>query len=119
MTVNGKDDAATRVTAPPPHSSRDVNLGRMVPTLKSPVSVPLGRLEQTIFTRIDGKRSVVDIAQEVGLAPFEVLRIIERLMGLVPDLRIGESEIVELAMDELWDDEDPSQAKTGENPKKT
>jgi hypothetical protein len=113
VTVKGKDDAATRATLPPPHSSRDLNLRNIVPALRRPVSVPLGRLEMTVFSRIDGRRSVNDIASEVGLSPFEVLRIIERLIELVPDLTIGESEVVELSTDELWD-EDPG--KTGENP---
>lgn len=119
MTVKGtgKDDAATRATVPPPHSSRELDLAKMVPSLKTPVSVPLGRLEMTVFSRIDGRRSVTDIAQEVGLSSFEVLRILERLMELVPDLRLGESQVVELAMDDLWDDVDGS--KTGENPSKT
>lgn len=114
MTVKGKDDAATRATVPPPHSSREMNLGKMIPALRRPVSVPLGRLEMTVFSRIDGRRAVSDIASEVGLSPFEVLRIIERLMGLVPDLTLGESEVVELSTDELWDVEDAG--KTGETP---
>jgi hypothetical protein len=116
-----KDDAATRATVAPPHSSHANNFDRLVPTLKAPVSVPLGRLEMTVFTRIDGRRSVTEIAGEVGLSPFEVLRILERLMQLVPDLRVGESEVVELEMsemDDLWD-EDPDtvnpNAKTAEN----
>ena len=115
---NKKDDAATRATVPPPHSSRATNFDRMVPTLKAPVSVPLGRLEMTVFTRIDGRRTVTDIAGEVGLTPFEVLRILERLISLVPDLRIGETEVVELAMDEmddLWDEEDPVSSTTAEH----
>jgi hypothetical protein len=114
VTVKGKDDAATRATVAPPHSSRQQDLAQLVPSLKSPVSVPLGRLEMTVFSRIDGRRSVNDIASEVGLTPFEVLRILERLMGLVPDLRLGQSEVVELSMDELWDEEDVNNAKTGE-----
>lgn len=120
MSNKGKDDAATRTTVSPPHSSRSQNLAKLVPTLKAPVSVPLGRLEMTVFSRIDGRRSVDDIASEVGLTPFEVLRILERLMGLVPDLRMTESEdIVELSMDELWEADDADMAKTGElEPKK-
>lgn len=118
VTVKGKDDAGTRATVPPPHSSREQNLAALVPSLKAPVSVPLGRLEMTVFSRIDGRRSVEAIAMEVGLSPFEVLRILERLMGLVPDLRLGESEVVELSMDELWDEEDPGAVKTGELPTK-
>lgn len=87
--------------------------------MRSPVSVPLGRLEMTVFSRIDGRRSVTDIAGEVGLSPFEVLRILERLIELVPDMRLSESEAVELSMDELWDDDDGiNNAKTGEVPKK-
>jgi hypothetical protein len=116
--VEKKDDAATRATVPPPHSSSPVDLQRMVPTLKAPVSVPLGRLEMTVFIRIDGRRSVTEIASEVGLSPFEVLRILERLIQLVPDLRVGESEVVELAMDEmddLWDDADVGNATTAEH----
>lgn len=106
MTVKGKDDAGSAVTIPPPHSSRELDLAQIVPSLGRAVSVPLGRLEMTVFSRIDGRRSVTVIAQEVGLSPFEVLRILERLMGLVPDLKLGESEVVELSMDELWDVED-------------
>lgn len=118
LVTNKKDDAATRATVPPPHSSNPKNFDRMVPTLKAPVSVPLGRLEMTVFSRIDGRRSVTDIASEVGLTPFEVLRILERLIQLVPDLRVGEAEVVELAMDEmddLWDEENPITTKTAEN----
>ncbi len=114
VTVKGKDDAGTRATVPPPHSSRELNLGKMIPALRRPVSVPLGRLEMTVFARIDGRRAVTDIASEVGLSPFEVLRIIERLMELVPDLTLGESEVVELSTDDLWDVEDAG--KTGETP---
>ena len=116
--MKGKDDAATRATVPPPHSSRELNLARMVPSMRSPVSVPLGRLEMTVFSRIDGRRSVTDIAGEVGLSGFEVLRILERLIELVPDMRLSESQVVELSMDELWDDNDINGAKTGEVPTK-
>ena len=111
LVTDKKDDAATRATVPPPHSSKATNFERLVPTLKVPVSVPLGRLEMTVFNRNDGRRSVTEIAGEVGLSPFEVLRILERLMQLVPDLRVGESEVVELAMDEmddLWDEAEPN-----------
>jgi len=113
-----KDDAATRATVPPPHSTGPVNFERMVPTLKAPVSVPLGRLEMTVFSRIDGRRSVTEIASEVGLTPFEVLRILERLIQLVPDLRVGETELVELEMedmDDLWDEPDAGNATTAEH----
>lgn len=109
MGVNGKgpDDAATRATVPPPHSSAEsVEFDRLVPALKSPVSVPLGRLEMTVFTRVDGKRSVADIAAEIGLTPFEVLRILERLLSLVPDMSLRQSEVVELSVDDLWEDDD-------------
>lgn len=117
MTIK-KDDAATRATVPPPHSTGPVNFERMVPTLKAPVSVPLGRLEMTVFSRIDGRRSVTEIASEVGLTPFEVLRILERLIQLVPDLRVGETEVVELEMedmDDLWDEPDAGNATTAEH----
>ena len=114
--MKGDDNSATRVTIAPPHSSRELNLAKMVPTVRAQVSVPLGRLEMTVFSRIDGRRSVTDIASEVGLSAFEVLRIIERLIELVPDLKLGESEVVELSMDDLWDAEDG--IKTGENPAK-
>jgi hypothetical protein len=116
--INKKDDAATRATVPPPHSSNAQNFERLVPKLKAPVSVPLGRLEMTVFSRIDGRRSVTEIASEVGLTPFEVLRILERLIQLVPDLRVAEAEIVEVAMDDmddLWDEENPVTTKTSEN----
>jgi hypothetical protein len=102
----GKDDADKRPTAPPPLSAATVvDFDHLVPSLGAPVSVPLGRLETTVFTRIDGKRSVSDIATEIGLTPFEVLRIIERLLGLVPDLSLGQSEAVELSVDDLWEEE--------------
>jgi hypothetical protein len=99
-------DEANRTTIRPPHSGKDGEIAydRLVPALKSPVSVPLGRLESTVFMRVDGRRSVLDIAQEVGLTPFEVLRILERLVELVPDLRLGESDVVELSVDDLWED---------------
>lgn len=116
----GKDDAAERATVPPPHSAADtVDFDRLVPALKSPVSVPLGRLEQTVFTRVDGKRSVAEIAGEIGLTPFEVLRILERLLSLVPDMILRQSEVVELTVDDLWEDEDEAPAgdmKTRELP---
>ncbi len=91
----------------PPHSacSDPIAFDRLVPSLRAPVSVPLGRLEMTVFSRVDGRRSVLDISQEVGLSPFEVLRIFERLVELVPDLRIGEAEIVELSVEDLWDED--------------
>lgn len=91
-----------------------------MPRLKSPVSVPLGRLESTIFMRIDGRRTVLDIAQEVGLAPYEVLRILERLMELVPDLRLvggeaGNNNVVELSVDDLWEESPAPNERTGEH----
>lgn len=121
MNGKGNDDAATRATVPPPHSSAaSVDFERLVPSLKAPVSVPLGRLEMTVFTRVDGKRSVTDIAGEIGLTPFEVLRIIERLLQLVPDMSLGQSQAVELSVDDLWEEEDeealPGGTKTAENP---
>lgn len=117
MTVKGNDDAATRATVPPPHSSSAVDFERLVPTLKMPVSVPLGRLEMTVFSRIDGKHSVSEIASEIGLTPFEVLRILERLLQLVPDLTLRHTEVVELSVDDLWEEEDAQpEPKTAENP---
>lgn len=118
MTVKGKDDSADRVTVPPPHSAAtSVDFERLVPTLRTPVSVPLGRLEMTVFTRIDGKHSVSDIANEIGLTPMEVLRIIERLLQLVPDLTLGHTDVIELSVDDLWEDEEhPTQLKTAQLP---
>ncbi len=83
---------------------------------------PLGRLEQTVFTRINGQRSVLEISQEVGLTPFEVLRILERLEQLVPDLKVGQSEnVIELSVDELWEDDEDEilDATTAEVPAST
>ena len=106
-TASGGVDEAARETVRPPHSAcaEPIAFDRLVPNLRAPVSVPLGRLEMTVFSRVDGRRSVLEIAQEVGLAPFEVLRIFERLVELVPDLRIGEAEIVELSVEDLWDED--------------
>ncbi|MBI2391304.1 MAG: hypothetical protein HYV09_17070 [Deltaproteobacteria bacterium] len=113
------DDAANRATVPPPHSGNSsVDFEHLVPALRAPVSVPLGRLEMTVFTRIDGRRSVNDIASEIGLTPFEVLRILERLMQLVPDLTVGQQEVVELSVDELWDEDEAIEATTAEVPVK-
>ncbi len=106
MAVKGGSDDA-RSTVPPPHSSAEfVEFDRLVPALRAPISVPLGRLEMTVFSRIDGKHSVADIASEIGLTPFEVLRILERLLQLVPDMVVRQTEIVELSVDDLWEDEE-------------
>jgi hypothetical protein len=109
------EDAASRNTLRPPHSAAEtVDFQKLVPSLATPVSVPLGRLESTVFMRIDGRRSVHDIAIEVGLAPYEVLRILERLMSLVPALRVGQTETVELSVDDLWEDAPDTNDRTAE-----
>lgn len=116
----GGGDDSTRATLRPPHSAHggEIAFDRLVPRLRTPVSVPLGRLEMTVFSRVDGRRSMLDIAQEVGLTPFEVLRIFERLVDLVPDLRIGEAEVVELSVDELWEEDLVSLSAIEEAPSK-
>jgi hypothetical protein len=107
------EELATRTTLRPPHSAVETpDFEKLVPKLGTPVQVPLGKLETTVFMRIDGRRSVAEIAREVGLAPYEVLRILERLLQLVPDLRLAQTEVVELSVDDLqvddlWEDEPP------------
>jgi hypothetical protein len=54
--------------------------------------------------RVDGRRTILEIAQEIGLGAVEVLRIVERLQSLVPDLELRETEVVELSVDELWEE---------------
>ena len=112
--------AVLRTTLRPPHSAVErPDFEKLVPKLGTPVQVPLGKLETTVFMRIDGRRSVKEIAQEVGLAPYEVLRILERLLQLVPDLRLAQTEVVELSVDDLsvddlWEEEAGPNDRTAE-----
>ena len=59
-------------------------------------SLPLPPLEQFVLTRVDGKRSVTDIAGLVTLSPREVLHVVMRLHAL---------GAVTLSADEGWDHE--------------
>ncbi|MGZ3420515.1 MAG: AsnC family protein [Polyangiales bacterium] len=110
------EELASRTTLRPPHSAVETpDFAKLVPKRGSAVQVPLGRLETTVFMRIDGRRSVSEISAEVGLAPYEVLRILERLLQLVPDLTLGQSEVVELSVDELWEEGPGPNERTAEH----
>lgn len=93
-------------TQRPPHSGKDgeIPFDRLVPRRRAQTQVPLGRLEATVLMRVDGRRTILEIAQEIGLGAVEVLRIVERLQSLVPDLELRETEVVELSVDELWEE---------------
>lgn len=70
----------------PPFATRALDFGSCIPRRRHTGGAPLGPLEGFVFSRIDGRRSVDDIAALVGLSGREVFHVVARLC----DLRVCE-----------------------------
>lgn len=74
--------------ATPPFALRvdEHALSTCVPRRRHAGGAPLGPLEAFVFSRVDGRRSIADLAVLVGLSPRELFHVISRLV----DLRVVE-----------------------------
>lgn len=104
-----REPSPSRITLRP---TAPADVDRLVPTLGSDVPIPLGPLESQLLAFVDGRRTVRDLASLLGLAPLEVLRVLERLQGLVPQLGFSTDDL--LVLDELWGETPPSDVDTAE-----
>lgn len=62
------------------------SLQACIPRRRRIGGTPLGPVEAFVFDRIDGHRSIADLAGLVGLSPRETFHVVSRLV----DLRIAE-----------------------------
>jgi hypothetical protein len=72
-----------------------------VPKMLARPGIALGKVDAFVLSKVDGKRSVSDLATLVGLSPREVASILKRLVDL------GAIELHKdalLAVDAGWDD---------------
>lgn len=92
-----RDDRALDATPAFGVNLDNPSLAACIPRVRRKVGTPLGPVEKFVFERIDGSRSIGDLAALVGLTPRETFHVVSRLV----DLRI-----VEIVFD--IDDEDLS-----------
>jgi len=75
-----------RVTPPFGVRLDEQSLATCVPRRRHSGGTPLGPLEGFVFSRVDGRRSIADLAVLVGLSAREVFHVVSRLV----DLRVVE-----------------------------
>ncbi len=74
-----------------------------VPKVRARPGVPLGKGEAFLLSKVDGKRTVSDLAVLVGLSPREVVTILKRLVQ-VGAMELQSPTTALLELDEGWED---------------